>query len=114
MNGVIGDIDLIIPENKEICSIEHPVDFQFFDNLEEFLRNKEITFEMRVSHGMTENIRLHSESLDGDLISELLEFLRKTEESPKIIHFPVYDGIMETYSSWSQVQNEIQVSIKKI
>ena len=112
MNGVIGDIDLIIPENKEICSIEHPNDFQFFDNLEEFLRSNEITFEMRVLCFGTDIIRLYSDSLNGELISELLEFLRKTGESPKIIHFPITDGIMETYGSWSQVQNKIQASIE--
>lgn len=103
-----------MPENKEFCSIEHPDDFQFFDNLEKYLRSNEITFEMRVSSFGIENIRLHSDSLDGELISELLEFLRKTGESPKIIHFPIIDGITETYSSWSQVQNKILAAIKEI
>ncbi len=112
MNGVIGP--LIMPENKEICSIEHPDDDQFFNNLEEFLRSNVITFEMRVSCLGIENIRLHSDSLDGELISELLEFLRKTGESPKIIHFPVKDGIMLTWDSWSQVQYAILASIKEI
>jgi hypothetical protein len=99
-------------EDKEICLIDHPDDYQFFDNLEEFLRSNEITFDMRVSSFGIENIRLHSNFLDEQLISELLEFLRKTGECPKIIHFPVAEGIYITSGSWSQVHHNILAHIK--
>lgn len=104
----------IMPENKEeICRIAHPDDFQFFENLEEFLRSNELTFEIRVSCFGTDEIKLYSNDLDGELISELMEFLRKTGENPKIIHFPIQDDIWITYDSWSQVHKIILDFIKR-
>ena len=109
----VVDWEMIMPENKEeICRIVHPDDFQFFDNLEEFLRSNELTFEMRISCIGTDEIKLHSNDLDGELISDLMEFLRKTGESPKIIHFPIQDDIWITYDSWNQVHKIILDFIK--